>query len=116
MENEFRIDVNQELVNENEKEILYKHGKIFLDLMNGERQPKTEAQKRFILVCNNEEEPVSKYEIVWKKYLNRKVWENDPENAKYMGEKWIRKDTSMGGDRNYYTEKVAEGGKFFSSK
>lgn len=52
-----------------EEQLLLKYGRWLEGLMLGELTPISEAQNRFILVCNHELEPQTPYELAWVNYL-----------------------------------------------
>ena len=56
---------------EEEANILKKHGAVFQRLTSGERQPETEAQKRFVEVARGACNPMTIYERAWRKYLDQ---------------------------------------------
>jgi len=68
----FIIPVNlAKKFSEEESNIIKKYGAVFHRLTHGERQPETEAQKRFVEVARGKAFPIpmTKYERVWCKYL-----------------------------------------------
>ena len=81
----FTIQTSLDVFSPEEVEILKRYGKGFQRLMNGERQPATAAQRRFIQVCRAEVQPKTPYEKAWRKYLDRLEWERDPKNRGAMG-------------------------------
>ena len=84
-EGSYRIRTSTEIFDREELEILRRYGRQFERLMNGERAPMTPEQERFIEVCRGEAKPVSDYEEVWWKYLQRIEWESDPSNRGLNG-------------------------------
>ena len=78
---------SREIFTPEELEILDGYGDKFKQLMNGERRPKTEAQKRFIEVSYGRCVPETEYEQVWWKYLQRIKLEQDPKHQQAMGER-----------------------------
>ena len=54
-----------------EAQLLERHGYAFNELDLGKREPATEDEKQFVLVCRGEREPQSEAERVWIKYMAR---------------------------------------------
>ena len=63
-----------------EVDILQRYGRGFERLSNGDRAPRTEAQKQFVDAARGKRPPETLYERVWTKYLMRPEWESDPAN------------------------------------
>ena len=97
----FTIQTSRDIFNPDEVEILERYGAQFGRLMKGERKPETPAQERFIKVCENEVEPETKWEKVWRKYLDRLEWESHPDNRSATGPH-RKAAEGFGGSRNEY--------------
>lgn len=50
---------------------LEKYGEIFLALTDGTQAAKSEGERQFVRVAHNQAEPKSRWERLWRKYLNR---------------------------------------------
>ena len=98
----FQIDTDTKIFDRDEIEILTRYGRQFKRLMEGDLKPKTPAQERFVAVCRGDAEPVSEYELVWRKYLGRLEWEADPSNLSTKGPPRKAVDNSFGGTREEY--------------
>ncbi len=48
--------------------LLERHGHAYRALATGERQPVTEQESQFVLLCNGAKEPQNVHEKVWKRY------------------------------------------------
>lgn len=97
------------LLSEEELSIIRRYGKAFEKLMNGERAPETEAQKRFIKVCRGELLPETLWEKAWSKYLGRLEYEADPANRHTINASMVNKCVAtIGGDTWCTREGVRE--------
>lgn len=85
MPSHFELKCSTEVFSQEEIDILERFGEQFLQLMHGKRPPQTDAQRRFIAVAHGECRPDTVYEKVWRKYLDRMIWER--ENKAIMGER-----------------------------
>jgi uncharacterized protein YifE (UPF0438 family) len=94
----FIIQTSLNVFSPREIKILKRYGKGFQRLTNGERQPATAAQRRFIQVCRGEVQPETPHEKAWRKYLDRLEWERDPKNREAMGSH-RRAEEGFGGSR-----------------
>ena len=65
------LQSSEEIFTTEEKEYLEKYGDLFTQLMNGEREPSTDAQKRFVEVSHGRCDPETEYEQLWWKYIQR---------------------------------------------
>ena len=70
---------------EDELNILRRFGRQFERLSNGDREPTTAAQARFVDTARGARSPETVYEWAWAKYLQRVEWESDPANRTAMG-------------------------------
>ncbi len=73
----FSIDCSLAIFSSEEIEILEKWGHWFKALVDGELEPFTESQKRFIEVIGGSIDPFSLEEVAWNKYINRKIIEKE---------------------------------------
>ena len=71
--------------------------------MNGEKKPNNTNQERFVRICRGEVEPVTKYEKVWSKYLERLKWESDPSNVSASNPP-RKADEGFGGTREQHKQ------------
>jgi len=62
---QFKIDCSNAIFNQEEEKILKKFGHWFQALTNGELEPITPEQKRFVEVARNSEMPITVFEKVW---------------------------------------------------
>lgn len=83
----FDIKCSRDVFSEEEIDILETYGIQFWRLANGEMEPTTEAQRRFIEVTKGERQPKTLYEKTWAKYNARVAWEAVPSNKVAMGER-----------------------------
>lgn len=83
----FEINCSREIFSEEEIDILERYGIQFERLINGDRTPDTDAQRRFIEVARGHYQPETIYEKTWVKYNARLAWEADPMNKTAMGKR-----------------------------
>ena len=83
----FVIRCSQAIFSTEEISILRQDGSKMEMLANGERQPKTSAQRRFVETAHGRRDPMTDYEKTWSKYMWRVKWESKPENRATMGER-----------------------------
>ena len=81
----FSIRCSREIFAQQEIELLEQYGRELERLANGNRRPRTAAQRRFVEVSKGQCEPETTYERTWVKYLQRLDWESDPANRAAMG-------------------------------
>jgi uncharacterized protein YifE (UPF0438 family) len=82
----FEWGCSQSVFTEDEIDLLDRYGRIFQQLASGEREPRNEAQERFIACTRGQAEPRSDYEKAWRKYQLRIETESDPANRSMFGE------------------------------
>ncbi|MFC1731370.1 DUF413 domain-containing protein [candidate division KSB1 bacterium] len=87
MANPFKINCSKEIFSDIEIEILEEYGRQLQRLMDGDRLPRTEAQRRFVEVAQGKCQPETIYEEIWWRYLQRLQWETDPANRAAMGDR-----------------------------
>ena len=66
-----KLECSEEIFTTEEIEILEEYGDKLKQLMNGEREPRTEAQKRFVEVSHGRRDPETEHEQVWWKNIQR---------------------------------------------
>jgi hypothetical protein len=96
----FPIDCRQDIFTQDEREILYKYGYWFKALTDGDLEPYTQMQRRFILVAQGKEEAHYPEEIAWVKYLFRMNYE------KKYGDRYSH-EPKLDGD-TFYSREMAK--------
>lgn len=71
----FQPNIPDGLFSPDEMQILSSYGAWLAALMHGQIEPETEAQRHFVSVCRGTASPESEYELVWCKFMKRKLWE-----------------------------------------
>lgn len=79
----FKPDVPSTLFSLEEIELLRIYGSWFSALMRGDISPETNEQQEFVDAARGLSEPTSEFEMLWVRYLKRKIWEI--ENPNYIG-------------------------------
>ena len=102
----------RKLFDPEEIRILEQFGRWMLALMLREIRPETDAQARFLEVCEGKSEPETKFEKVWMKYVARKRWERD--NPEYVGASGVREASP--GWAGHYRAEFQNGGYLLSRK
>ena len=102
----------QKLFDPEEIEILERYGRWMMALMLGEIRPETDAQSRFVKVCEGKSKPETEFERAWMKYIARKKWERD--NPDYVGATGVRE--AEPGWAGYYHAEFQNGGYLLSRK
>ncbi len=97
---EFTFACNQIIFDESELALIIRYGHWFEGLQNGDLVPLNEEQKRFVLVANFKEKPISTHEKVWFKYLKRMEIEAKSKDTLY-------KEPSLNDD-TFYSRKMAK--------
>jgi uncharacterized protein YifE (UPF0438 family) len=79
----FHPNVPDALFADAEINLLSNYGSWLAALMRGAIEPETIAQEQFVEVCKGNKKPNTSFEIIWVKYIKRKIWES--ENPDFVG-------------------------------
>ena len=83
---DFAVRESIDSLSQDEEDLVHRYGHWMNALASGELDPITEDQKRFVSVCQGNEEPITKFEIAWMKYLRQKEEKRKHRELQYQAD------------------------------